>query len=122
MNVTAQAPDRGRKTPLHLSKHDLSARRACLLELMQSINFGRIEGLAVLDGEPVLDPPPRVIREVKFGGDNGPRPEIDAGNFLLKTQVVELFQHLDRLNDGNIESLEIKHGLPFRMLVAEAAD
>jgi hypothetical protein len=121
MSVAAQAPDRGRNKSLHVSKHDLSARRAGLLELMQSINFGRIEGLAILDGDPVLDPPPRVIREVKFGGENGPRPEIDAGNFLLKTQVVELFQHLDQLGNGTIEVLEIKHGLPFRMLVAEAA-
>lgn len=120
MNAAAQAPDRGRKN-LHLAKHDLSARRASLLGLMQTINFGRIEGLAVLDGEPVLDPPPRVIREVKFGGDNGPRPELGTANFLLKTQVLELFQHFDRLGDGTIEVLEIKHGLPFRMLVAEAA-
>ena len=93
MNVAAQAPDRGRKKPLHPPQHDLSARRAGLLELMQTINFGRIEGLAILDGDPVLDPPPRVIREVKFGGENGPRPELDDGNFLLKTQVIELFPH-----------------------------
>jgi len=104
-----------------LTKAALSETRRRLVELMQNINFGRIEGLAVLDGDPVLDPPPRVIREVKFGGENGPRPELDAGNFLLKTQVVELFQHFDQLGDGTIEVLEIKHGLPFRMLVAEAA-
>jgi hypothetical protein len=121
MNVAAQASDKGRKKPTHLSKHDLSAPRAGLLELMQSINFGRIEGLAVLNGDPVLDPPPRVIREVKFGSENGPRPELDAADFLLKTQVVELFQHLDQICDGTIEVLEIRHGLPFRMLVAEAA-
>ena len=118
MGVAAQQPDKGRKKLL--SKHDLSARRMDLLELMQSMNFGRIEGLAVLDGDPVLDRPPRVIREVKFGADNGPRPELDVGNFLLKTQVLELFQHFDHLGDGTIEVLEIKHGLPFRMLVAEA--
>lgn len=104
-----------------LAKAALPEPRQRLVELMQTINFGRIDGLAVLDGDPVLDPPPRVIREVKFGGDNGPRPERDVGDFLLKTQVVELFQHFDRLGDGTIEVLEIKHGLPFRMLVAEAA-
>ena len=119
MNVAAPAPDWGRKTPLHLSKQDLSARRASLLELMQNINFGRIEGLAVQDREPILNPPPRIIREVKFGGENGPRHELDAGNFLLKSQVVELFQHFDQLGDAAIEVLEIKHGLPFRMMVAE---
>jgi hypothetical protein len=121
MSVSAQAPDSGRNKSLHLSKHDLSARRAGLLELMQSINFGRIEGLAVLDGEPVLDPPPRVIREVKFGGENGPRPEAAAADFPLKSQLVELFAHFDEIGDGTIDVLEIKHGLPFRMLVAEAA-
>jgi hypothetical protein len=121
MNVGAEAPDRALKEGLHLSKHDLSARRVGLLELMQRLNFGRIEDLAILDGDPVLDPPPRVIREVKFGGENGPRPELDAGDFLLKTQIVELLQQFDQLGDGTIEVLEVKHGLPFRMLVAEGA-
>jgi hypothetical protein len=88
---------------------------------MQSLNFGRIEGLAILNGQPVLDPPPRVVREAKFGGDNGPRPEASVAEFLLKAQVVELFQQLDRIGNGTIAVLEIKHGLPFRMLVAEAA-
>jgi hypothetical protein len=102
-----------------LTKAALSPARQRLVELMQLINFGRLEGLAVRNGSPVFDPPPRLIREVKFGADNGPRPERDAGDFLLKAQVVELVHQLDRLGDGTIEVLEIKHGLPFRMLVAE---
>ena len=118
MSSPAAASDRGRQKLPHLSKQDLSARRVGLLELMQSINFGRIHGLVVRGREPILDPPPRVVREVKFGGENGPRPERDAANFYLKTQVVELFQYLDQLGDGTIEVLEVKHGLPFRMLVA----
>ena len=76
----------------------------------------------VESGEPVFDPPPRIVREVKFGGENGPRPELRAGDFALKTQVVELFEHLDRLGDGTLERLEVKHGLPFRMTVEEAAN
>jgi len=121
MLTSAPAPGGGRnKTPLH-SKADLSPRRVGLLELMQSINFGRIEGLVVRDGEPVLDPRPRIVREVKFGGDNGPRPELGAGDFVLKAQVVELFGFFDRLQDGVVELIEVKHGLPFRMMVPEAA-
>jgi hypothetical protein len=103
------------------SKASLSPACRQLLELMQLVNFGRIEGLVVRAGDPVLDPIPRVVREVKFGGENGPRPERNAGNFALKEQVVELFRHLDLLGDGTAEVLEVKHGLPFRMLVAEAA-
>lgn len=88
---------------------------------MQRINFGRIENLTIRDGDPVLDPMPHLVREVKFGGDNGPRPERASDNFLLKTQVLELFQHLDQLASGVIAVLDIKHGLPFRMLLVEAA-
>lgn len=105
--------------PPRRSKKDLSAPRAELLRRMQRINFGRIDNLRIDNGDPVLDPPPRVIREIKIGGENGPRPEAGARDFVLKAQVVELFEHLDRLKDGTIAVLEVKHGLPFRMLIAD---
>lgn len=101
------------------TKLSLSASQKQLVELMQSLNFGRIEQLPVRDGEPVLDSPPRVVREFKFGGENGPRPELAAGDFLLKGQVVDLFRHFAQLGTVTIEVLEVKNGLPFRMLVAE---
>jgi hypothetical protein len=102
------------------AKASLTESRRRLVELMQQLNFGRILGLVVRGREPVLDPLPRVVREIKFSGENGPRAERDAPDFLLKTQVVELLQHFDQLGDGTIEVLEIKWGLPFRMLIAEA--
>jgi hypothetical protein len=80
-----------------MGKASLSEPRRRLVELMQRVNFGRIEGLAVRAGEPVLAPPPRVVNEIKFGGENGPRPELAAADFALKAQVVELFHHFDRL-------------------------
>jgi hypothetical protein len=102
-----------------LAKAALSVPRQRLVELMQTINFGRIEDLAVRGGNPVFDPPPRIVREVKFGGENGPRPEQAAADFLLKAQVVELFQQFEQIGDGVIESIDVKHGLPFRMTVPE---
>lgn len=102
-------------------KSSLPVPRQRLIELMQRVNFGRIEGLVVTDGQPVLDPPPRIVREIKFGGENGPRPESVIDNFALKVQVVELFRTFDDLRDGVIEVLEVKHGLPFRMAVEAAA-
>jgi hypothetical protein len=99
-----------------------SEPRQRLVELMQQINFGRIEGLVVRDGEPLLkDPEPKVFREIKFGGDNVPRAEAGAGDYALKAQVIELFEHFDRLRNGRIEVLTIKHGLPFVMHVEAAA-
>ncbi|OWK39877.1 hypothetical protein [Fimbriiglobus ruber] len=92
-----------------------AARR--LVELMQRINFGTIEDLPVRRGQPVLDPLPRYVTEVKFGGENGARPELMAPDFPLKAQVVELIRRLADLGDGTVAALEIKHGIPFRMLL-----
>ena len=99
-------------------KSELTAGRRRLVELMQRLNFGRVEQMPVRRGEPALDPPTRVVREVKFGGDNGPRPEARRDDFLLKAQVREFFAHLDALGDGVVAVLEVKHGLPFKMEVA----
>ena len=45
----------------------LPPARRRLLTLMQELNFGWIENLSVQDGDPVFDPPPTVVRQVKFG-------------------------------------------------------
>jgi len=92
-----------------------------LVDLMQQINFGRLEELVVADGQVVMDPPPRVVREVKFGSENGARRESSLGDFALKAQVVEFMQYIDDLQDGVIDVLEVKHGLPFRMILREVA-
>ncbi|QEL17634.1 hypothetical protein [Limnoglobus roseus] len=103
-----------------VSKADLSPARGRLVELFQELNFGRIHFLHILGGEPVLlDPPPRVVREIKLGGDNTCRRERALGHFLLKAQLVELFDLFDRIGDGVVELIEIKNGLPFRMLIPE---
>ena len=101
--------------------------RQKLVELMQSINFGRIEHLSIRAGEPVLkgDAATRIFRELKFGGDNGPRADhADDADFALKAQVVELFRQFDgtlallvTFTDARVEVLVIKHGLPFTMHV-----
>jgi len=101
------------------TKKNLSPERQRLVELMQRINFGRIDDLRIQCGEPVFDPPPRVYREIKIGAENGPRPEVSIGDFALKDKVAELFAHMEALGDGKVERLEVKHGLPFHLIVEE---
>lgn len=100
-----------------MTKAALTPARKRLVELMQKVNFGRILGLGLKDGDPILDPPPRVIREIKIGGENGPRHEIESDNFTLKSQALELFAHLDQLENGTVMMIDIKHGLPFLITV-----
>jgi len=87
--------------------------------MMQALNFGRIEQLAVAGGEPIFHPPPKVSRELKFGAENGPRPELSLDDFVLKAEVRALFDAITEIGDGVIERIEVRHGLPFRMIVAE---
>ena len=91
----------------------LSPARRRLLRLMQQLNFGRIEGLCIRGGEPVLEPMPRVVVEYKFAGENGPRPEAARSDFALKQQYLDLFRLFDRLQDGEFAMMRVLHGTPF---------
>ncbi len=101
-----------------MNASSLSPARRQLLLRLQTINFGRIENLRLQDGEPVLETA-TTVREIKFGGDNAPRPEADLTDFQLKAQIIDLFRHFDRIRDGVVRLLEVKHGLPFKMTVEE---
>jgi hypothetical protein len=101
-------------------KSDLSREGQALVEQMQRINFGRIEHLPVRGGQPVWSAQSRVIRKIKFGGENAPRTESGHGNFELKRQVIDLFDQLEIIGEGYILSVEIKHGLPFAMDVEKS--
>lgn len=103
------------------TKKALSPARRYLLELMQRYNFCRIENLEVHAGEPAFDPAPRVTQDIKLGAESGPRPELEKDDFLLREPVIELFEHLKRLGDGRIAVIEVKHGLPYRLVVEQPA-
>ena len=102
-----------------MTKASLPPARERLVKLMQEVNFGRILEVPVRGGEPVIDRPLRVVREIKFGGENGPRPEATKLDFTLKAPVLELFTHMEAIGDGVIPCIEIQRGLPFRMTVEE---
>ena len=103
------------------NKSSLSLQRQLLVETLQRINFGRLDNLRFRDGQPVIDATASIVREHKFVAENGPRPETSKADFTLKQQLVELFRYFDERGEGQIESLEVKHGLPFRMIVIESA-
>ena len=102
-----------------VTKASLTPAKRRLVELMQEINYGRLEGLEVRDREPVLDPPPRVVRQIVFGKDNAPHTARKQDSFALKKSVAELFEVFDRERSFLILELVIDNGLPIRMTVAD---
>jgi hypothetical protein len=105
-------------SPVPPTKRALSPARQRLVEIMQEVNFGRIEGLRVRDAEPLLEPVPRVLRDIVFGKVNSPNPARGREDFALKEQLIELFDLFDRERSVTVESLVVQNGLPVRMTVA----
>jgi len=95
----------------------LSAPRQALVRLLQSINFGYVEDLEIRRAEPVFNPAPMVFVEVKLDAANGPRPERESADFELRSEVIRLMEQFDQLGDGPIERIDIRHGVPRRVLI-----
>ena len=100
-----------------------SPGRRRLLGLMHALHYGSIENLPVVAGEPHLDAPGvRVVREVKFAAaETAPAVSPPPAGYESRPQVVALLALLDARPDCVILALEVKHGTPFRALVADAA-
>ncbi len=98
---------------------DFSDDAGALFRIMAWINFGWIEQLHVRDGQPTMDPPPRIIRKCKFGGQNEPRPEAEMPEFTLKKEHREFLRELSKVRSGVVRCIDVCHGLPCGMEVEE---
>jgi hypothetical protein len=97
------------------TKAGLSESRRQCVELMQRLGHGEVVGLLLRAGEPILDPPPRTVHDVKLAPPRTRRPRPSQEDFALKEQVVQLFRLFERVRDGVIDSIEVRDGLPFRV-------
>lgn len=85
---------------------------------MQQLHFGKIEGLVIMAREPCFTPAPTVTQEIKLGAEAVERPACGRDDFPLKRHLVELFDQFDHLPDGAVVAIEVRHGLPARLIVA----
>lgn len=95
---------------------NVPAARKRLVGAMQKNPYSRIENLAVANGNPVFGPTARLIAETKLGSADGARPEVNLADFVLKREHVDLFRQLDEIGSGVILTLEVRGGLPFRII------
>jgi hypothetical protein len=103
-------------TPARLS--DLSSARQALVRLCQAIDHGQILDLHIgADGEPLFSPEPQVIVEIKLDGNPTPRADAALADFVLRNEVVRLLDHIDTIRTGRIQKIEVRAGLPKRVLI-----
>ena len=117
-------PTHGLKTRLSgmaegLRFSQLSPARQNLIRLCQTINFGSIENLEVRDCEPTFDPPPVMLRDLKLDSDVGPRPELALADFVVSNEILRLMGHLNEIKLGTIRRIEVRGGLPRRILLEQ---
>jgi hypothetical protein len=94
----------------------LSVPRQVLVRLFQSVNFGRIVGVVIGNGDPVFHPEPTVLLDMNLDIEEGKRPETDLADFVLRDEVRRLMASLDCLTNGRIEGIEIRSGIPRRVV------
>jgi len=95
---------------------ELSGPRQALVRLCQSINYGYIEALRVVNGDPIFAPTPTVFVDVKLDQDEGPRPEVELTDFELCSELRRLISRIDGIRDGKVARLEIRGGVPRRVI------
>jgi hypothetical protein len=95
----------------------ISQPRQVLIRLCQSINHGSIENLQVENSEPVFDPSPVMLKDVKLDSDEGPRPELGLADFLIGDEAHRLTRLFDNMKCGSVRRLEIRAGIPRRIVV-----
>jgi hypothetical protein len=91
---------------------DLSLPQQRLVRLFQAINFGALRGLQIREREPVFEPQPVLLADVKLDGDSVARPELDLADFVLRDEVITLMNYLDQIVNTTLESLEVHAGNP----------
>jgi hypothetical protein len=100
-----------------VTKSSLNPGQRRTLEIIQELGFGRIERLSIRDGQPSYDyPAPRVFQEIKLGSECDRHLVSNPADFTLTKQFGSLFNQLSRLREGIVD-IEVRHGLPFRLVV-----
>jgi hypothetical protein len=87
---------------------------------MHHKQFGRFEELRVHNGDPVFDPPPRLIKVKRIGSVEEPTASV-SDDWLLKESIVDLLREFALLGNGTVERLEFRRGLPCLLEFAVSA-
>jgi hypothetical protein len=95
---------------------DLSTLRQDFVRECQRMGFGKILRLVVRDGEPMFTEQTDVLIDLKLDAEESQRAEQSLSDFTLGAEILRLFSKLDAIGDGVIEQIEIRAGLPRRMV------
>jgi hypothetical protein len=92
-----------------------------LVDLIREMRHGRIENFRVVDGKPIVGASTEVCVEYKLSGVEQPSEVINEREFLKKPQVRAMFEKLEQVRHGTVDYLDVRDGLPFKLMVRRKA-
>jgi hypothetical protein len=99
-----------------MTKSSLNPGQRRTVEIIEALGFGVVEGLLIRDGSPCFEPEPSVVQAIKLDST----PERSArrinADLTLKVEFERLFDELRQLHETVVD-IEIRHRLPFRLVV-----
>jgi hypothetical protein len=95
---------------------EMSVPRQTLIRQCQRMGFGKILRLDIHGCEPVFGAGTEVLLDVKLDSVETRRPEQDLADFVLCSAVSRFLEQLDSIRDGSVEQIEVRAGIPVRMI------
>lgn len=92
-----------------------------LVKLIQETRFGSIRNFRLSDGKPVINNDTDICVEYKLSGIESREEVMDIKTLINKPQVQTMFARFRQVGNGIVECLDVRDGLPFKMIVRHKA-
>jgi hypothetical protein len=99
-----------------MTKSSLNADQRQTVEIIEAMGFGVIERLVIRGGFPCFEREPRLLQTIKLDLDPHRQADRSCADLTLKQEFESLFDQLSGLGDAIVD-IEIRHGLPFKLVV-----
>jgi hypothetical protein len=79
--------------------------------------FRQIIGVTIQNGEPIFDPETTKLIDVRLDADETERQESNLADLVLRDEVRRLIAHLQVVENGRIDRIDIRAGIPRRIVI-----
>lgn len=99
-----------------MTKASLNSDQRRIVEIVEALGFGVIERLVIRGGIPCYEREPRLLQTIKLDSEPRGQLECNDADLTLKHEFESLFDQLILLGDATVD-IEIRHGLPFKLVL-----
>jgi hypothetical protein len=99
-----------------MTKSSLNSDQRRTVAVIEALGFGVIEGLVIRGGRPCFEREPRLLQTIKLDLEPGRWADCSPADLTLKREFESLFDQLSGLGEAIVD-IEIRHGLPFKLVV-----